>query len=362
MMSFNCRLARLVLWVFCASLLACASHHQAPRWLVVTGHGANLEEARKDAIRNAIQSQMGAFVLSDLTISNDTIVEDSVSEYSGALVDKLQVIESRATPGGGWIFKARIAVLEDAKRQRNRAPLLKSGPIDGQSLTGLSVSYIEKRRQAETTWEKVLNRMPLRAFYYDIIPLGLVEPPTNNGGKVTLGFITAPQWRMDYVAELRQALRHGAQPAVATFATPYGIHWQDAMPSPEQTGICLANAFRSSGLGSSVECFIVDVSTELVKQWLCFAKGVDIELQAKGIGVKPLVYKNLSRGLQYPFMDTDRNNGPSMTFIFQIIEAAELKEISWYPDYIGSTTWTAEVPLETLANLTGISALTGCSI
>lgn len=359
-MNFKASLLRIGLLVLCASLLACAGTKRVPSAVIVTGQGATLDEARKDAIRHAIQSQVGSFVLSDLTVSNEVIVQDSMSEYSGALLDKMQVIESRAMPNGGWLFKARITVLEDAKRQRNRAPLVKPESLDGQSLTGFAVSYTEKRRQAEATWERVLSGMPLRAFYYDVSDISLMNPP--QGDSVTLSFITAPHWRMDYVNELRQALKHAAQPVAASFAIPYGIHWPDIMLNPEQTGICLANGFRTSGWGSSVECFIIDVTSAQVEHWLCFSTGLELSFETRGIGSRSLAYKNLSRGLQFPFLDRDRNNGPSMTFIFQVISPADLKEEPWYPVYPGAAAWSTEVPLVMLPNLKGIGTVVGCRL
>lgn len=359
-MNFKSSLLRIGLLVLCASLLACAGTKRVPSAVIVTGRGATMEEARNDAIRHAIQSQVGSFVLSDLTINNEVIVQDSMSEYSGALLDKMQVIESRAMPNGGWLFKARITVLEDAKRQRNRAPLVKPESLDGQSLTGFSVSYTERRRQAEATWEKVLNRMPLRAFYYEVSNISLMNPP--QGDSVTLSFITAPHWRMDYVNELRQALKHAAQPVAASIAIPYGIHWPDIMPNPEQTGICLTNGFRTSSWGSSVECFIINVTSAQVKQWLCFSKGLKLSFETKGIDSKLLAYKNLSRGLYFPFLETDNNNGPSMTFIFKVIDATDLKKKSWYPDYPGAAAWSTEVPLAVLPNLQEIGPMVGCRL
>lgn len=360
-MNFKPYVLRLGLLAVCLSLFACAGTNPSSRFVIVTGQGVNLEEARKDAIRQAIQSQIGAFALSDLTINNETVIEDRVSEYSGALLDKMQVIESIPSPNGGWRYKAKIAVLEDAQRQSNRTPLIKTGALDGQSLTGFAISYSEKRWQAAATWEKVLNRMPLRAFYYEVSNVGLLNPPTVQNDSVTLSFITAPHWRMNYVNELRQALKYAALPAAATFAIPNGIHWQQNMPDPDQTGICLADGFRSSGLGSSVECFILDVSSEQVKQWLCFAKGLDLSFETKGIGSKSFAYNNLTHGLQFPFLETDRNNGPSTTFIFEILSAADLKEEPWYPDYPGAAAWSTKVPLSDLPNLKGIRAVAGCN-
>lgn len=362
MMNFKPYWLRLLLLAVCINLVACAGAKPIPHSIIVTGQGSNLGEARKDAIRKAIQSQVGTFVLSDLTVNNEVVVEDSVSEYSGALLDKMQVIESRATPDGGWIFKAKIAVLEDAKRQRNRAPLLKPGPIDGQSITGFAVSYTEKRRQATATWEKVLNRMPLRAFYYEVMDINFLNPPSTQNRSVTLSFITAPHWRMDYIDELRQTLKHAALSAAASFAIPYGIHWQDSMPNPDQTGICLTNGFRTSGWGSMLECFIIDVASEQVKQWLCFSGGLDLSFVTQGADSRPLAYKNLSRGLVYPFMETDRNNGPSMTFIFKVITAADLKEESWYPVYPGTAAWSTDVPLDILPDLNQIAPEVKCKV
>ena len=71
------------------------------RVVVAKGVGTTVEEAKKDAYREAVRQVVGAYVEGDTLTRNDELIEDKVLSLSGALVQKADVISDSITTSDG---------------------------------------------------------------------------------------------------------------------------------------------------------------------------------------------------------------------------------------------------------------------
>jgi hypothetical protein len=85
------------------------------RVVIAKGVGATVEDAKKDAYREAVRQVVGAYVEGDTLIRNDELIEDKVLALSGALVQKADVISESVTTSEGLTrlrIRAEVKVTE----------------------------------------------------------------------------------------------------------------------------------------------------------------------------------------------------------------------------------------------------------
>ena len=88
------------------------------RVVVAKGVGTTVEEAKKDAYREAVRQVVGAYVEGDTLTQKDELIEDKVLALSGALVQKAEVITESVTTTAGLTrlrIRAEVKVTEVMK-------------------------------------------------------------------------------------------------------------------------------------------------------------------------------------------------------------------------------------------------------
>ena len=60
--------------------------------LTVTSQGGSQEEAKNNALRNAIQQTIGVFISANSTILNDNLVKDEIVSISNGTIQKYQIL------------------------------------------------------------------------------------------------------------------------------------------------------------------------------------------------------------------------------------------------------------------------------
>jgi hypothetical protein len=349
------------LWLFIIAMtgsVSCVTSPHEAQAILTTGIGINLEEAKNDAIRQAIQYQVGSYVTSDIEANKDTITKDVLTDSSGAIVERFEILSQIRRADGLYAMKARVRLVGDASRQSNRSVISKPKAIDGQSMQAGALSYFQLRKNAEQTWSNILHDLPKRAFKYEIINLG-IKPLPNETDRVKLGLYAVAHWRMDFVTELRSALKNTARQASVQYAEPFGIDWRNQSPNEQQTGLCLADGFRRQRQTYGVECYIIDVDTNDFKSWLCSKQGFNLTFHVQGLENESLKFNNVLRASVLPYIDTDRNNGHSLTYIFYIVDDDMLAADDSYQS-AASSLWTVHVPVIKLPNIKNISTQLGC--
>jgi hypothetical protein len=87
--------------------LSCTSSQQRKLEVTTIGVGTNLKDAKNDAIRQGVQYLVGSYVTSDLESTNESIIKDNVTDYSGAIVERFDIL-SQWRRAGLYEMKSRI--------------------------------------------------------------------------------------------------------------------------------------------------------------------------------------------------------------------------------------------------------------
>lgn len=80
--------------------------------LTVSGQGKTQDEAKQNALRNAIEQAFGTFISSNTKILNDELVKDEIVSVSNGNIQKFEVISEVQIPDGGYAttLKATVSV------------------------------------------------------------------------------------------------------------------------------------------------------------------------------------------------------------------------------------------------------------
>ena len=70
--------------------------------LTVSGQGKTQDEAKQNALRNAIEQAFGVFISSNTEILNDELVKDEIVSVSNGNIQKFEVISEVQIPDGGF--------------------------------------------------------------------------------------------------------------------------------------------------------------------------------------------------------------------------------------------------------------------
>jgi hypothetical protein len=78
--------------------------------LIVSGQGKTQDEAKQNALRNAIEQAFGTFISSKTEILNDNLVKDEIVSVSNGNIQKFEVISELNTPNDGFIISVSATV------------------------------------------------------------------------------------------------------------------------------------------------------------------------------------------------------------------------------------------------------------
>lgn len=80
--------------------------------LTVSGSGKSQDEAKQNALRNAIEQAFGTFITSNTQILNDQLLKDEIVSISNGNIQEYTVISEVQTPDGSWsnTVKAKVAI------------------------------------------------------------------------------------------------------------------------------------------------------------------------------------------------------------------------------------------------------------
>jgi hypothetical protein len=100
---------KLILLLIAFTLISYAQDDKTVN-LNVTGTGKNVEEAKQNALRSAIEQAFGAFISSKTEILNDNLIKDEIISVSNGNIQKFDLISEFTTPIGDIIITLKALV------------------------------------------------------------------------------------------------------------------------------------------------------------------------------------------------------------------------------------------------------------
>ena len=173
--------ARKILLAACAALLLPLAALAAETQLVTaTGYGMSVEEAKKAAVRAAVESVVGTMVDAETLVENDELVQDKILSYSAGMVEDVKIIGvPKKNPAGLVMVRAQVKVRKTELAERVKATIKTSIKIDGESLYQQVAFNQRNFNDADGIFQNLFNpdRLPgLMKF----------EPDTDNGSPVSV--------------------------------------------------------------------------------------------------------------------------------------------------------------------------------
>jgi hypothetical protein len=135
----------------------------APATLTVTaeGVGTTPEEARTDAIREAVRKVTGALVIGTTTVENDKVIKDKVLTYSdGVIVGDSYKEVDRKKEGDIWRIKISATVINRKLAKRLVDAGFEVRKIDGEGIAAAVLSRVEARKKATELLQVALEDIP----------------------------------------------------------------------------------------------------------------------------------------------------------------------------------------------------------
>lgn len=206
---------------FCILLQTCVP---PPSPIRVVGLGDTAEQARDNAYRTAMETYIGAVVVSDKEMRDFQLVKDSVLVYSSAYVDRMNIISD--TPQGKgrrveldvWLSSSKIA-------NRILTTYPKDQYIDSSRIAEQVRTYLGSKGNGDKLLETVLDVYPYNAFMLDQSPVEVKVDPNR------VPYLRVPyviKWNKNYLAALEEtakAIGDNRKNAVSYMAIGGGSSW-----------------------------------------------------------------------------------------------------------------------------------------
>ena len=169
------KLAFLTVILFLTSLLdICSVHAQSgpppTQEVEATGHGANADEAFKQAVVDAVRQVVGTLVSAENVISNERVIKDEVLTLSNGFVEKVLTQTKYKQDDGTWQVKLKCIIRKGqlyGNLQKANIPTIR---FDGVSLFADVVSQIDHQ---ESSVKMIANAF--RSVTSDLVSATMVE-------------------------------------------------------------------------------------------------------------------------------------------------------------------------------------------
>ena len=141
--------------------------------VIVEGAGETLAEAKKDALRCAVEEVVGSLVDAQSRMENDELIEQILTA-SSAYVEKYSVL-SRKIDNGLATIKIRAVVVKKSLTQKlKQSKVRQTVVIDGASLAGKATTKAESEKQGALF---LANFLKNEEFPYSFIDVKINEQP-----------------------------------------------------------------------------------------------------------------------------------------------------------------------------------------
>ena len=179
------------------------SQESGTRSVLVTGVGNDIQQAKEDAVRNAVQSVVGAYVSSDLVMRDRQLVKDQVLSYSAGYVTRLEVLSQQRDLSGLYRVKVRAEVSREKVKRKLDELRIATNAVDGNSLFAESLSTVDRQDNARRIITRLLESYPQGALVAKVSKPTLVS---SSGAAAQIAVQYRLAWDQEYIQEFSAAM------------------------------------------------------------------------------------------------------------------------------------------------------------
>ncbi len=149
------------LTTFVSSLAFAAQATTGEKEVVMIGIGTTEDKAKQQAYRSAIQSVIGAMVLSETIVENESLVRDKILSHSdGYVVKATQIGATRQLEGGLLEVTMRITVKSEQLKAKLQSENITMASMDGQSLFAQKSTQAQAKQDAAGIIKEKVKALP----------------------------------------------------------------------------------------------------------------------------------------------------------------------------------------------------------
>jgi len=173
--------------------------------VIATGVGIDLDKAKQNAIRNAVEQVIGTYVSSDTLVQNNQVIKDQILSYSGGYVKETKVLSEEKTDDGLFTTKIEALVISTKIRKKIESLNIAVKKVEGESLFGEAFSRVESQKSAQQILDSTLSKFPEAAYTFDIGKPSILGTNPNSGiARVSIPIVL--KWDEAFLAELKGTL------------------------------------------------------------------------------------------------------------------------------------------------------------
>jgi hypothetical protein len=216
--------------------------------VTATGYGMNVEEAKKAAVRAAVESVVGTLVDAETLVENDELVRDKILSYSAGMVEDVKIVgEPTRNPAGLMAVPVRVKVKKTQLAERVKATIKTSAKIDGESLYQKASFNQENNKDAAAIMRKLFSPERMQGLLK-------FEPDIEGRRKVSVnqatGEVSVPfkgginmevykQWTDEIIGKLGPMAKKKVADVVETINRDSDINLVQGQ------GLCILRSYRS---------------------------------------------------------------------------------------------------------------------
>lgn len=172
------------------------------KYIRVTGEGYNVEQAKENAFRTAVQQRAGAIVLSQRQANNGKLSKDDISLFSAGYVDDFKIIDINQS--GTTIVITMDVLVADSKLLNQ---VLNSGQtnqnVNGERAGVALNTFLDQKEKGDKMLDVVLSTYPQNAFVVEQQVYALTVDSYRNA---TFNIPYSMKWNYAFITSMNEAM------------------------------------------------------------------------------------------------------------------------------------------------------------
>jgi hypothetical protein len=167
----------------------------------VESQGSSLEDAKQNGFKIAVEQAVGALVLSETEVSNQTVIRNDIIRYSSGMIEKYE-IKSQSSRGSQVVLVMDVWVSDSRIADRLMTIGKADAVVAGDQIAVRERSHVNEKISGDQVITAVANDFPKRAFDVQIKNTQILRQGRDPQILVNVHL----KWSKDYINSLIDAL------------------------------------------------------------------------------------------------------------------------------------------------------------